>query len=189
MEGTRSEASEGRERLEAGREARAAFLRCKKGKAPQELREPYCQAGQSWGKRVYISASPTDCHFQPICSHCYRAARSRQCCLMACGKQEARKEPQPHARVSKGRKCEWQLHCWHLPWEKKNKKGSPSYLCHIDVLQAHQHHSGLHCNSAEPQLLRSFFAGKHPSAGISHQQQNKPLILQKKSPYTDRSAK
>lgn len=125
MEGTRSEASEGRERLEAGREARAAFLRCKKGKAPQELREPYCQAGQSWGKRVYISASPTDCHFQPICSHCYRAARSRQCCLMACGKQEARKEPQPHARVSKGRKCEWQLHCWHLPWEKKIKKAVP----------------------------------------------------------------
>lgn len=30
MEGTRSEASEGRERLEAGREASKAFLRCKK---------------------------------------------------------------------------------------------------------------------------------------------------------------
>lgn len=119
MEGKRSEASEGQERIVAGREASTAFSGSKKGKAPQELWEPYCQAGQSWGKRVYIFASPMNCHFQPICSHCYQVARSRHCCLMACGKQEGRKEPQLHSRVSKGRKCEWQLHCWHLPWKKK----------------------------------------------------------------------
>lgn len=61
------------------------------------------------------------------------------------------------------------------------KKSSPSYLCRIYFLQAHQHDTALHCNSADPQLLRSFFAGKHPSVSISHQQQNKPLTPQKKA--------